>query len=363
MESKKSLRYEVLVRPKSAFKEQQSTFSPFSTDDDDSSSVPTALFETEVQRFTCDRENMQQYWIPEGYRPVLIPRAYLADSLVAASHNNSGNSMNPVNSGNVIHQLRSRINNDNINDIEARRRRNFNFNNSTSNNGGIMKKRRRINNINVNSNRRTILGQSPPAVNMNTIVNRQRIKERISAMRNSAVTISPSSILKNNNLSDCSPSTIIGEMWKVESDKVKKHYERLAIRKKIAQALAFEQKFSSSFSGKSSMNHVHVRSTNTTPSSRHRHVNPATCPTTGSSYRSAVRSNAVEGVDTIKLDDNNHQNVDSSPSSSPIIFNDSRPIPDWMMRSDAEDFYDENDENSSDVDLDADNHSTVTTIA
>ena len=143
-------------------------------------------------------------------------------------------------------------------------------------------------------------------------------------------------------------------MWKVESEKVKKHYERLAIRKKIAQALAFDQKFSSpSFSGKSAMNHVNVRSTpNTTPSSRHRHVKPATCPLTDSSYRSAARSNAVEGVDSINFDvNNNHLNVDSGPSSSP----------DWMTRSDAEDFYDENDENSSDVDLDAD--TVTTTIA
>jgi hypothetical protein len=359
----KSIRYEVLVCPSttssSAFKEQQhqqSTSSPFLADEN--SSATTALFETKVQRFTCDRENMQQYWIPEGFHPVLIPRAYLTDSLVATS-NNSGHLMNTVNAGNVIHQLRSRINNDNINDIELRRRNKI----STTNNGGISKKRRR--NV-VNANRRTILGQSPPTVNINTVINRQRIKD----IRNSAITITSSSSLKNNNPSDRSPSIIIGEMWKDEPENIKKHYERLAIRKKIAQALAFEQKFSSpSSSVKSTINHV--RSTTTTSNSRHHHVIPSTCPTTGSSYRFAVHSNAVEGVDSINgssFDNSGRQNVDNSAtfsvSSSPIISNDSsRHIPDWMTRSDDED-YDENDENSSDIELDADNNnSTITTIA
>jgi len=355
----------------SAFKEQQhqpSTSSP-PLADDDSSSAPTALFETKVQRFTCHRENMQQYWIPEGYHPVLIPRAYLADSLVATS-NNSGHLMNTVNAGNVIiHQLRPRINND-INDIELRRRRNLNNNDNkistNNNNGGISKKRRRNNINNVNVNRRPVLGQSSPTVNINTVIHRQRLKERISAMRNSAVTISPISSLKNNNNnnnpSDRSPSIIIGEMWKEEPENIKKHYERLAIRKKIAQALAFEQKFSSPSSGKSISNHVHVRSnTTTTSNSRHNHVNPSICPTTGSSYRFAVHSNAVEGVaiNGSSFDNYVRQNVDNStpfpPSSSPIISNDSsRHVPDWMTRSD--------DDDESDVEYDADNNSTITTI-
>src|SRR3954465_7671184 len=114
----KSIRYEVLVCPSttSSSQHQQSTSSPLLANDDSSSnrSANTALFETKVQRFTCDRENMQQYWIPEGYHPVLIPRACLTDGLVA-TNNNSGHLMNTVNAGNVIiHQLRSRINNDNI---------------------------------------------------------------------------------------------------------------------------------------------------------------------------------------------------------------------------------------------------------
>jgi len=258
MGSTKSLRYEVLVYPtttsSSAFiKEQQhQRSSPLLADDNSSSinpSATTALFETKLQRFTCDRENMQQYWIPEGYHPVLIPRAYLTDSFVATS-NNSGHLMNPAlnSAGNEIRQLRSR-NNDNINDIELRRRRrNVNSTSCANNDGTISKKRRRNNTVNFNgpnANRRTILGQSQPSpsVNITSIINRQRMKERISAIRNSAVTITSNSSLKNNNLPNRSPAMIIGDMWNKEPENIKKHYERLAIRKKIAQALAFEKKF------------------------------------------------------------------------------------------------------------------------
>ncbi|RIA90820.1 hypothetical protein C1645_737590 [Glomus cerebriforme] len=352
MGSTKSLKYKVLVyqtTSSSLEQQHQPSTSSFLPDDDSSSnhSATTALFETKVQRFACDRENMQQYWIPEGYHPVLIPRAYFTD----VANNNSRQLMSPVVTGDVIHQLRSRINNnDNINDIELRRRRINTFSSSctnNNNNGGISKKRRR-NNIN-DVNRRNILRHSSnPTVNINAAIYRQKLKERISALRNSAVSISSNSSLKNNNSNNIisdkknSPSIIIGEMWKEEPENIKKHYERLAIRKKIAQALAFEQKFASLNScGKSS----------TTP--RRHHVNPTNH--TGSSCRYNIHTNAVEGVDAVDFENSVHQNVvnnsaiTSSPSSSsPNIFNDNnRPMPDWMSRSD-----DEDDENCSDIGLD-----------
>jgi len=329
--------------PSPAFKEQQhqpSTSSLLPNDNSSSNHSATALFETKVQRFACDRENMQQYWIPEGYHPVLIPRAYLTNNSLT---NNSRQLMNPSRNNN----------NDNINDIELRRRRRnaIDIFTSCTNNSGITKKRRRNNNNNnSDGNRRTILGHSSPTVNIKNI--NPVIYRQISAIRNSAVKISSNSSLKNNNSNNIipdksSPSIIIGEMWKDEPENIKKHYERLAIRKKIAQALALEQKFSSlNSSGKSAINNINSRS-----NSRRHHVNPTTCPVnnnnTGTSCRYTVHSNAIKGVDAVDCDNAVHQNVDNS--SSPNNFNDSsRPIPDWMTRSD-----DEDDENSSDIDLDA----------
>ncbi|RGB27375.1 hypothetical protein C1646_718720 [Rhizophagus diaphanus] len=342
MGSTKSIRYEVLVYPtpssSPAFKEHQhqpSTSPLLPNDVTSSNHSASALFETKVQRFACDRENMQQYWIPEGFHPVLIPRAYLTNNSLVNNNNNSRQQ-----TGDFIHHLRSRINNnDNINDIELRRRRR-NANDifsSCNNNGGITKKKRRS-----DVNRR-ILSQSSPTVNINhPLIYRQKVKERITAIRNSAVKISSNSSLKNNNSNNIitdksSPSIIIGQMWKDEPENIKKHYERLAIRKKIAQALAFEKKFSSLNSGTRS----------TTINSRRFHVNPTTCSNhnTGTSCRYNVHSNAIKGVDAVDCDNVVHHNVDSS--SSPNNFNDSnRPMPDWMTRSD-----DEDDENSSDIDL------------
>lgn len=343
MGSTKSLRYEVLVYPtpssSPAFKEQQhqpSTSSLLPNDDSSSNHSAAALFETKVQRFACDRENMQQYWIPEGYHPVLVPRAYLPNNSLVTSNSRQQ-------SGDLVHQLRSRINNnnDNFNDIELRRRRrNANdFFTSCTNNGGITKKKLRNN---INDVNRRVLSQSSPAVNINhPLIYRQKIKERITAIRNSAVKISSNSSLKNNNSSNIildknSPSILIGEMWKDEPENIKKHYERLAITKKIAQALAFEKKFSS----------LNSNFRSTTINSRRHHVNPTTC-NPGTSCRFTVHSNAIKGVDAVDCDNVVNHNVDSS--SSPNNFNDSnRPIPDWMTRSD-----DEDDENSSDIDLDA----------
>uniref|UniRef100_U9TSC7 Uncharacterized protein n=1 Tax=Rhizophagus irregularis (strain DAOM 181602 / DAOM 197198 / MUCL 43194) TaxID=747089 RepID=U9TSC7_RHIID len=305
MGSTKSIRYEVLVYPtpssSPAFKEHQhqpSTSPLLPNDVTSSNHSASALFETKVQRFACDRENMQQYWIPEGFHPVLIPRAYLTNNSLVNNNNNNSRQQ----TGDFI-QLRSRINNnDNINDIELRRRRR-NANDifsSCNNNGGITKKKRRS-----DVNRR-ILSQSSPTVNINhPLIYRQKVKERITAIH--------------------------------EPENIKKHYERLAIRKKIAQVLAFEKKFSSLNSGTRS----------TTINSRRLHVNPTTCSNhnTGTSCRYNVHSNAIKGVDAVDCDNVVHHNVDSS--SSPNNFNDSnRPMPDWMTRSD-----DEDDENSSDIDL------------
>jgi hypothetical protein len=321
MGSTKSLRYEVLVYPtpssSPAFKEQQHQPPTSSLLPNDTHSA-TALFETKVQRFACDRENMQQYWIPEGFHPVLVPRAYLTNNSLVNSNNN---------------QLRSRINNnDNFNDIELRRRNRISNDIFTScnNNGGITKKKRRNNNNIIDVNRR-VLSQSSPVVNINhPLIYRQKIKERITAIRNSAVKISSNSSLKNNNSTNIipdknSPSIIIGEMWKDEPENIKKHYERLAIKKKFAQALAFEQKFSS----------LNSNFRSTTINSRRQHVNPTTC-NSGTSCRFTIHSNAIKGVDAVDCDNLVNHNVDSS--SSPNNFNDSnRPIPDWMTRSDDED--------------------------
>jgi hypothetical protein len=338
MGSTKSLRYEVLVYPtpssSPAFKEQQpSTSSLLPNDDSSSNHSATALFETTVQRFTCDRENMQQYWIPEGFHPVLVPRAYLTNNSLVNTNNNNSRQQH----GNFIHQLRSRINNnDNINDIELRRRRR-NVNDifsSCNNNGGITKKK-------VN---RRVLSQSSPAVNINhPLMYKQKIKERIAAVRNSAVKISSNSSLKNNNSNNIipdksSPSCVISEMWKDEPENIKKHYERLSIRKKIAQALAFEQKFSSINSGTNNFRSATINS-------RRHHVNPTTCPNhnAGTSCRYTVHSNAIKGVDAVDCDNVVHHNVDST--SSPNNFNDSkRPMSNWMSRSNDEDV-----ENSSDI--------------
>jgi len=309
-----------------AFKEQQhqpSTSPLLPNDDSSSNHSATALFETKVQRFACDRENMQQYWIPEGFHPVLIPRAYL-------NNNSLVNSNNRPQPGDFINQLRSRINNnDNINDIELRRRSRI-INDifpSCNNNGGITKKKRRNNDVN-----RRVLSQSSPTVNSNhPLMYNQKVKDRITAIRNSAVVISSNSSLKNNNNSNIiipdknSPSIIIGEMWKDEPENIKKHYERLAIRKKIAQVLAFEKKFSSLNSGTRS----------TTINSRRLHVNPTN--NTGS-CRYNVHSNAIKGVDAVDCDNVVHHNVDRT--SSPNNFND------WISRSNVED-----DENSCDFDL------------
>ncbi|CAI2162916.1 7526_t:CDS:1 [Funneliformis geosporum] len=389
----KSLRYEVLVYSKTKSspdneQQHQQTTSPLMADDNSSStnSAATALFETRVQRFPCDRENMQQYWIPEGFHPILVPRTYLTTNSLVATSNFSRQLMNTERtnllSGNG-HQLHS-IND--INDIELRRRRNLNLNNPSSscaNNGGIMKKKRRNLNMNVNAlnlNRRTVLGHSTPTVNINTAINRQKIKERISAIRNAAVTITSSSSLKNNNnniSSDCNyitPSIKIGEMWKNEPENIKKHYERLAIRKKFAQALAFEQKISSSSCGKP--NSKSIPSSNVLNTRQH-HVNQTTPP--GSSYRLPVHSNAVEGVNAVycssspsssSIDNtdvhiNNHQDVDNSlighryekansTPSSPIssFKHGNRPISDWMTHPEREVY----DENSSEY---TDNNSTI----
>uniref|UniRef100_A0A1D1Z5J4 MATA-HMG n=1 Tax=Anthurium amnicola TaxID=1678845 RepID=A0A1D1Z5J4_9ARAE len=318
MGSAKSLRYEVLVyqTPSSpVFKEQQHQLPPSSLLPNDISSSNhsgTALFETKVQRFACDRENMQQYWIPEGFKPVLIPRAYLTNNSLVTTNN----SRQPI--GDVLHQLRSRINNnDNVNDnIEFRRRRR-NANDIFTSCGITKKKRRNNNNViinDVNNNRRTVLGQSSPSVNINPLI----YKQRIAAIRNSAVKISSNSSLKDNNSNNIipdmsSPSIIIGEMWKDEPNNIKEHYERLAISKKFAKALAFEQKFSS-LNGKFSNNNNILRSTTTMNSRRH-HVNPTTCP--GSSCRYTVHNNATKGVDAVDCD--NAVDISSSPDN----FNDS----------------------------------------
>ncbi|CAG8508747.1 15230_t:CDS:1 [Acaulospora colombiana] len=178
MGSTKSLQYEVLVYPPP---EEQSA-----------NSVPQRpLMQTQFRRFPCDRENMQQYWIPEGFRPVLVHRHLLMSSLAVTNDFNDSRKM--------------------TSNASPLRQRNSSITLDTSTGGNLTHR----------SKRRRIFGSSKhPEISLVTfkataLYYKTKCKE---LMNNGTIANPPID----------PPSKIIGKMWSEEPEHVKKHYERLA---------------------------------------------------------------------------------------------------------------------------------------
>ncbi|CAG8515921.1 583_t:CDS:1 [Scutellospora calospora] len=202
MGSKKSLRYEVLVYPP---KEQSHSTS--------SNSVSQPLLRTQIQRFTCDRENMQQYWIPEGYHPVLVPRPCLQSCISAANNDNMTTSASVGNS----HTLPNNSSNGPSSPLQVRSAAAtpnvIIGSDGTINSQSMMKRRRLV------KNQIIVPRLSPRSLNAQALYYFQKRRE-----------------LTMGAVPD-HPSKTIGQMWQEEPDSVKRHYERLTLRIKIEQAL------------------------------------------------------------------------------------------------------------------------------
>ncbi|CAG8567543.1 7919_t:CDS:1 [Diversispora eburnea] len=191
-----SLRYEVLVCP-----QKEHTLVQTKEEMASSNSVQPFLTQTQVRRFTID-ENMQQYWIPDGYHPVLVPRPFIQYSIAANSQQTAVSAGNEFN--NIICPLRQTISSIN----------------TFGGNVTHRTKRRRL----LGSQQNQIMASSPSKVSLITfyaasLYYKQKLKELIT----SGVISNPPSE---------PPSKIIGKMWYEEPESTRKYYERLVIRLK-----------------------------------------------------------------------------------------------------------------------------------
>ncbi|RHZ78639.1 hypothetical protein Glove_158g104 [Diversispora epigaea] len=186
-----SLRYEVLVCPQNPIVQTKKVMAS-------SNSVQPFLTQTKVRRFTID-ENMQQYWIPDGFHPVLVPRPLIQSSIAANSHQTA------ISAGNEF-------NNINVCPLQT-------TSNTFGGNVTHRTKRRRL----LGSQQDQMMATSPPSkVSLITfyaasIYYKQKCKELIA-----------SGIISNPPSEP--PSKIIGKMWYEEPESTRKYYERLVLR-------------------------------------------------------------------------------------------------------------------------------------
>ncbi|KAF0442063.1 MATA-HMG [Gigaspora margarita] len=204
----KSFRYEVLVYPP---KEQTQSNAMTSSNSDTQS-----FFQTQIQRFTCDRENMRQYWIPEGFHPVLVPRTYLQSSLSAANNENTRQIMTTSASVANAQMLPNGFSNVNVPSRPLQPRIATATSNIIIGGGGVMTQsmKRRF------PAKDQIITPPPRSLNAQMLYYFQKRRE----------------LIENRSLNR--PSKTIEQMWQEESVTVKRHYERLALRIKIEQALS-----------------------------------------------------------------------------------------------------------------------------
>ncbi|CAG8740709.1 38260_t:CDS:2 [Gigaspora margarita] len=204
----KSFRYEVLVYPP---KEQTQSNAMTSSNSD-----TQPFFQTQIQRFTCDRENMRQYWIPEGFHPVLVPRTYLQSSLSAANNENTRQIMTTSASVANAQMLPNGFSNVNVPSRPLQPRIATATSNIIIGGGGVMTQsmKRRF------PAKDQIITPPPRSLNAQMLYYFQKRRE----------------LIENRSLNR--PSKTIEQMWQEESVTVKRHYERLALRIKIEQALS-----------------------------------------------------------------------------------------------------------------------------
>ncbi|RIB19997.1 hypothetical protein C2G38_2035621 [Gigaspora rosea] len=206
----KSLRYEVLVYPP---KEQTQPNAMTSSNSD----TQPFLFQTQIQRFTCDRENMRQYWIPEGFHPVLVPRTCLQSSLSAANNDNTRQIMTTSASAVNAQMLPNGFSNVNVPSRPLQPRIATATSNIIIGGGSVMTQsmKRRF------PAKDQIIAPPPRSLNAQMLYYFQKRRE----------------LIENRSL-NIIPSKTIEQMWQDEPVTVKRHYERLALRIKIEQALS-----------------------------------------------------------------------------------------------------------------------------
>ncbi|CAG8508927.1 1377_t:CDS:1 [Acaulospora morrowiae] len=177
MSSTKSLQYEVLVYPPT---EQSDAMTSFN-------SVHQRL-QTQLRRFSYDRENMQQYWIPDGFRPVLVHRNQLRTSLAVNDHND------------------------------------YQFNVSATTSDTTLRPKRHLISSSSKPNR-----TSSVTFNATALYYKLKCKE-----------LMDKGIIKSPPIYP--PSKIIGKMWNEEPEHAKRYYERLAHKIKKHRLAHFKRR-------------------------------------------------------------------------------------------------------------------------
>ncbi|CAG8591224.1 2943_t:CDS:1, partial [Racocetra fulgida] len=175
---------------------------------------------------------MQQYWIPEGFYPVLVPRACLQSSLSAANNDNTRQIMTTSASAGNAQMLSNSSSNVNVPSRPLQPRTAATTPNIIIDGSGVMTsqpmKRRPAKD-------QIIAPRLPPrSLNAQALYYFQKRRELIENR----------SFITSTNGSNVSlgavpnhPSKTIEQMWQEEPDNVKRHYDRLALRIKIEQAL------------------------------------------------------------------------------------------------------------------------------
>ncbi|CAG8594293.1 20544_t:CDS:2 [Dentiscutata erythropus] len=214
MGSTKSFRYEVLVSEEQAQPNAMTS----------SNSVSQSFsFQTRIQRFKCDRENMQQYWIPEGFHPILVPRAYLQSNLSAANNDNTRQITTTSASAGNVQMLPNGTSNVNVPSRPLQPRTAIATPNVIIGGGNVMTQtmKRRL------PAKDQIIVPPPRSLNAQALYYFQKRRELIENRS-----------ISSNVSMDTVPSKTIEQMWQEEPVIIKRHYERLALRIKIEQALS-----------------------------------------------------------------------------------------------------------------------------
>ncbi|CAG8701947.1 4582_t:CDS:1 [Acaulospora morrowiae] len=202
MGSAKSFRYEVLVYPPKEQLLQQPNVTASSN-----SVHQQFMLQTQARRFSCDRENMQQYWVPDGYRPVLVHRDLLKFSLAATNDVNDSRQTTSTAPAHHVPNL-------NVSPLKQRTTTNTAIDSHRS------KRRRRILVPFRDQGQPVHPGISQRTFYAAALYYKVKCKE-----------LTANGIISNPPVEP--PSRIIGKMWYEEPESVRRRYERLAHRIKM----------------------------------------------------------------------------------------------------------------------------------
>jgi hypothetical protein len=214
----KNLQYEVLVLPPSLLNDGENTAPIANTTPsvNTNTNIPLPVvppeqiqYETRVQRFQCSQENLQRFWIPEGFHPVLVPvrDLHVAQQKHRALSNEFSRPQSSSNNAVLRHHNHVTRNAAPSNMVLAteRNRRQRHRNTAV---------------LGTSSQIRNARPLAPIQVNAIDIYHRQKRKE-LGALETMA-----------NQQGDI-PSKTVMEMWHTEPEEVKRKYRRMAMRHQI----------------------------------------------------------------------------------------------------------------------------------